>query len=130
MHKFMGLKFLAGLGLVAGAGLMVCRMAEMRHELMAEGAHGPQGEGEPHHFGRGHGHWRTGVPPMFEYWHKRAHAQDQAPAPEADKAKPAAEISASLRKHARQNGHPGRALARRATVWPFQEPVGHCARIL
>jgi hypothetical protein len=97
MHKFMGLKFLAGLGLVAGAGLMVCRMAEMRHEMLAEGAHGPQASGEPqdfrgHHFG--HGHCRRGVPPMFEYWHQRAHAQEQAAAPEADKAKPAAESAA------------------------------------
>jgi hypothetical protein len=89
MHKFMGLKFLAGLGLVAGAGLMACRMAEMRHEFMAEGAQGTQSQGE-HHFG--HGHWRRGaVPPMFAYWHRQAHAQDQAPAAEADKAKPAPE---------------------------------------
>ena len=72
---------------------MAYRMAEMRHEMLAEGApHGPEGSGE-HHFGH-HGHWRRGVPPMFEYWHQRAHAQDQAAAPEADKAKPASEPAA------------------------------------
>ena len=94
MHKFMGLKFLAGLGLLAGAGLVVCRMAELRHEMLTEGAPGPEGPGEPHGFGGhhlGHRHWRRGVPPMFEYWHQRAHAQDQAPTPEAEKAKPASE---------------------------------------
>ena len=96
MHKFMGLKFLAGLGLVAGAGLMVCRMAELRHEMLAEGARGPQGAGEPQRFGGyhlGHGHWRRGVPPMFEYWHQRAHEQEKAstPAPEPETAKPTSE---------------------------------------
>jgi hypothetical protein len=90
MHKLMGLKFLAGVGLAAGAGLMLCRMAELRHEILAEGARGPQGQGE-HRLG--HGHWRKGFPPMFEYWHRQAHAQDQAPAPEADKAKPASETA-------------------------------------
>jgi hypothetical protein len=95
MHKFIGLKVLAGLGLMAGAGLMALRMSEIRHELMAEGAQGPQAPGEHRHHLR-HGAWRRhGVPPMFEYWHEQAHAHqaaaEQTPAPEADKAKPAPE---------------------------------------
>jgi hypothetical protein len=85
MHKFIGLKVLTGLGLMVGAGLVASRMAELRHEMLAEGENGP----ERHHLG--HGHWRRRVPPMFEYWHRQAHAQDQAPAPEADKATPAPE---------------------------------------
>jgi len=89
MHKFRGLKFLAGLGLAAGVGLMFCRMAEMRHEMLAEEARDPQAAGERRHFG--HGHWHRGYPPMFDYWHRQAHAQDKGPAPEADKPKPAAE---------------------------------------
>ena len=93
MHKFMGLKFLAGLGLLAGVGLVACRMAEVRHEMLTEGAREPQGPGGPQDFSGhhhlGHGHWHRRVPPMFEYWHRQAHAQDQAPAPEADKAKAA-----------------------------------------
>jgi len=89
MHKFMGLKFLAGLGLAAGAGLVLCRMAELRHEMLAEATRDPQAQGEHRHFG--HGRWHKGYPPMFDYWHRQAHAQDQAPTPEADKPKPAAE---------------------------------------
>ena len=87
MHKFVGLKLMFGLGLVAGAGLMACRMAELRHEVLAEGAPGPQ----PHRLG--HGHWHRHVPPMFDYWHRQAHAHDSAPAPETDKAKPAPETA-------------------------------------
>ena len=74
MHKFRGLKFLAGLGLAAGVGLMFCRMAEMRHEMLAEEARDPQAAGERRRFG--HGHWHRGYPPMFDYWHRQAHAQE------------------------------------------------------
>jgi hypothetical protein len=69
-------------------------MAELRHEMLAEGAREPQGPGEPQGFGGrhlGYRHWHRRVPPMFEYWHRQAHAQDQAPAPEAEKAKAASE---------------------------------------
>ena len=93
MHKFMGLKFLVGLGLAAGAGLVLSRMAEMRHEMLTEDARDPQAPGEHRHLG--HGHWHKGPPPMFEYWHRQAHAQDQAPASEADKPKPAADAAKS-----------------------------------
>ncbi len=95
MHRFMGLKFLAGLGLLAGVGLVACRMAELRHEMLTEGDREGDGPGGPrefsgHHHLR-HGHWHRRVPPMFEYWHRQAHAQDQAPTPEAEKAKSASE---------------------------------------
>ncbi len=89
MHKFMGLKFLAGLGLLAGVGLVACRMAEFRHEMLTEGADEAEDPRGHHHLG--HGHWHRRVPPMFEYWHRQAHAQDQAPAPDAEKAKAASE---------------------------------------
>ena len=88
MHRHMGMKVLFGLGMAAGAGMLLHRMSE--RECCA-GA-GVEAGAQPGHFSRfGHGEhsehserhgwqrrWAGGFPPIFEEWHQQAHAQEKA----------------------------------------------------
>ncbi len=82
MHRHIGTRILFGLGLAAGAGLLMRRMAGHRHCMAA----GPVGPGDRHGW---HRTWAKGYPPFFEDWHRQAHAREQAQP--AAKAQPAAQ---------------------------------------
>jgi hypothetical protein len=94
MHKHRAFGALIGLGLAAGAGMALVRMAAHHHYHhfadQPEGAPDTPGAGEHRHEFR-HGPWRKGVPPMFEEWHRRSHVQETAEAKPAAEAAPAAE---------------------------------------
>ena len=78
MHRHMATKVLFGLGLVAGASMLMHRLAEHRYGV----APGPVSPHERHGWHRA---WDKGYPPIFEAWHRQAHAQqDQPPAPAKD----------------------------------------------
>lgn len=76
MHRHMGTKILFGLGLAAGAGMLLHRMAEHR-PAFAPGAPGAA----PTDPSAGYGwqrRWAHGYPPIFDAWHQQAHAQAEA----------------------------------------------------
>lgn len=90
MHRHGAFGALIGLGLAAGAGMMLGRMmAFHRYAYEREAGAGTPGNGEPR-YGFKHVAWRRGYPPVFEEWHRRAHADEKAEAKPADEAKPAA----------------------------------------
>jgi hypothetical protein len=78
MHRHMATKVLVGLGLAAGASMLMHRLAEHRCDI----APGPLGPGERHGWHRA---WTKGYPLIFEDWHRQAHAQqDQTSTPAKD----------------------------------------------
>jgi hypothetical protein len=94
MHKHRAFGALIGLGLAAGVGMALGRMmAHYRYAYEHEGTVDTPGTPEHRHeFRHGFKHmpWRKGYPPMFEEWHRRAHAQDAAEDKPAAEAKPEA----------------------------------------